>query len=291
MLILSVDGGGVRGMLTAALLLRLELKVPGWLSHVDLFAGASTGAIIALALAHGLTPLEVFKFYRERLPEIFRQSWWRRFSTLWRAKYSNEALKRNLHEVFGDTTLGDLEKDVLVATYYLGQKEPFKRARAKFYGREDTDVRVADAALWSGSAPTYLPSADNHVDGGLSANNCAVCAMAYGENKGTSIQEMTVLSLGTGQFPVFLEGGDRGLAYWGGNLLTPFVDGSVDVADYQARQFLQDEGTYHRLQPELPEEIELDDTDRLDEMAELAQAVDLEPTISWLTQQVGPTTS
>lgn len=292
MLILSVDGGGVRGMLTAKLIARIETELPGWTKQVDLFAGASTGAIIALALAYGLSPLDVLEFYRAQLPAIFKQSWRRRFTTLWRAKYDNTALIAALEGVFGESTVDQLEKDVLIATYYLGVSKPiFRPARAKFYDRNNTRLRIADLALWSGSAPTYFPSADRHVDGGLSANNSAVCAMAYQENKGTPLSEMSVLSLGTGAFPVVLEGGDRGLTYWGQNLLVPFVDGSVDVADFQARQFLGAEGTYHRLQPKLYEEIELDDVSKLDYLMEWADQVDLQPTIDWITSQVGPVSS
>ena len=290
MLILSVDGGGVRGMLTAALLLRLESRLPGWLQHVDLYAGASTGALIALGLAHGLTPMEVFEFYRNRLPEIFEQSWWRRWTTLWRAKYTSDALRKNLDEIFGDETMGSLKTDCLVATYFLGSEEPYEPARSRFYDRTDEDLRIADVALWSGSAPTYFPSADRHVDGGLAANNSAVCAMAYAENKGTLLSEMKVLSLGTGRHSAVLEGGDKGLTYWGQKLLIPFVDGSVDVAHYQASTFLKSEGTYHRVQPNLVEEIDLDDVSRLDDLIDFANQVDLDPTIEWITQQVGPVT-
>ena len=291
MLILSLDGGGVRGMLTASLILRIERELPGWLDHVDLIAGASTGGLLALGLAHGLSPLEVFEFYRSRLPEIFDLSWWRRFSILWRAKYSNVALKRNLKEIFGDTRLADLKKEVLIATYYLGRKDPFEPSKAKFYDRSYADLRAADVALWSGSAPTYLPSADRHVDGGLAANNCSVCAMAFVESKGTPLSEIKVLSLGTGRFSGVLEGGDRGMTYWGQQLLVPFVDGSVDVADFQARHFLESERTYHRVQPDLDEEIALDDVSRLDDLIAFADAVDLAPTIEWLSLQLGSTTS
>jgi predicted acylesterase/phospholipase RssA len=285
-LILSVDGGGVRGMMTAKILLRLEKAVPGWTKKVDLFAGASTGAIIALALAKGLTPRQIATFYRVQLPKIFSQSWWRRFSGLLYAKYSNQALKEALGNILGQTTLGQLERDVLISTYFLGQKEPFQGARAKFYDKRDADVRIADLALWSGSAPTYLPSADGHVDGGLSANNCAVAAMAYQESRGTPLSQLRVFSLGTGRYPVVLDGGDKGLAYWGEKLLIPFVDGSVDVAHFQAYHFLKDEGNYHRLQPELPREIDLDDVTALDELIALADKVDIGPAVEWLTRQV-----
>ena len=290
MLILSLDGGGVRGMLTATLLMRIEAELPGWLEHVDLFAGASTGAIIALGLANGSTPLESFEFYRDRLPDIFRQSWWRKFSTLWRAKYTNVALKKHLGEIFGEDTVGDLKKDILIATYYLGRKEPFEPSRARFYDGSDIDVSLAKLALWSGSAPTYLPSADRHVDGGLAANNCSVCAVAYQEGKGTPLSEIKVLSIGTGRHGGVLEGGDKGLTYWGLKLLTPFVDGSVDVADFQARNMLGDDGAYHRLQPSLIEEIDLDDVARLDDLIDYAEEVDIGPTVKWLSQHLGSTT-
>jgi len=287
-LILSVDGGGVRGIAAAILLRRLEEEVPGWIAKVDLFTGASTGGIIALALAYGLHPDEIERFYRAELPEIFSQSWWRRWMVLWRAKYSNKALRESLRSVFKDARLGDLARETLISTYFLGSREPFERAHPKFYSRRrNPKTKLADLALWTSSAPTFFPSADRHVDGGLSANNCAVCAMAFADRYGASLSDMTVLSVSTGLSPMVLEGGDRGLAYWGRSIPETLIDGGVDVADYQARHFLADEGTYHRLHPELGEEIPLDDVARLDDLCEFAESVDLTSATSWLAAQVG----
>src|SRR6266540_2220215 len=71
--ILSLDGGGLRGMFSAAVLARLEedldLRVP---DHFDLIAGTSTGGIIALGLGLGLTPREILQFYTDHGPRIFR---------------------------------------------------------------------------------------------------------------------------------------------------------------------------------------------------------------------------
>lgn len=291
MLILSIDGGGVRGMIAAKLIARLEAAHPGWLHNVDLLAGTSTGAIIALSLAYGLTPIDVVDFYRTRIPDVFYQSWWRRFATPWYAKYSIDYLREAVEEVFGETTVDALNRDVLIASYFLGQREPeFKRSRTVFYDRSDVGVRASDLALWSSAAPTYFPSVDRHIDGGVSANNATVCAMAYQEKQGTPLSEMRVLSLGTGRYPLVMEGGDRGLAYWGKNLVTPFVDGGVDVAHFQAQQFLEDEGTYHRLQPVINKEVEVDDVAQLDYLNEVADQVDLGPTLEWLTQQMGLST-
>jgi len=290
-LILSLDGGGVRGIASAVLLRRLEEQVPGWLDHVGLFAGSSTGAIIALGLAYGKTTEEIIKFYRDKLPEVFKQSWWRRYATLYRSRYSNAGLKKALNEVFGDETLGSLQRDVLIATYYLGQREPFQCARARFYDRSDASVRIADVALWSGSAPVYFPSADNHIDGGVAANNCTVCAMALAESRLVALSSLKVLSIGTGHYPTVVEGGDCGLIYWGQNILGPLIDGGSEVAEYQAYQFLREEGTYHRCQPDLSEDIPLDAVERIDDLVAIAEAVDLTNTVDWLSAQVGPATS
>jgi hypothetical protein len=69
------------------------------------------------------------------------------------------------------------------------------------------------------------------------------------------------------------------------------VDGSVDVAHYQADKFLADGGSYHRIQPTLYEEIELDDTSKLDHLMDMADNVDIRPAVAWLTREFGSITS
>lgn len=76
MRILSLDGGGIRGVLTARLLERLEERCPGFLDHVDLIAGTSTGGIQALKLASGGEPANLVRLYQERGTEIFRSRDW-----------------------------------------------------------------------------------------------------------------------------------------------------------------------------------------------------------------------
>jgi patatin-like phospholipase/acyl hydrolase len=73
--ILSLDGGGIRGLLSAVILERLERLAPGWLDQVDLIAGTSTGGILALGLAHGVQPAELRKLYFEKGKKIFDDSW------------------------------------------------------------------------------------------------------------------------------------------------------------------------------------------------------------------------
>lgn len=61
--ILSLDGGGIRGLLSLVLLERLAAQAPGWLRKVHLLAGTSTGGIIALGLAHGVPLADIRALY------------------------------------------------------------------------------------------------------------------------------------------------------------------------------------------------------------------------------------
>jgi predicted acylesterase/phospholipase RssA len=120
--ILSLDGGGIRGVLTAKLLERLEMAHPGFLSKVDLLAGTSTGGILALGLAVGLAPEEIGRLYEESGTKVFANSLWddiRDLGMLIGSDYSNEPLKQALLELMGEITLGDLQKRVLVSSFDL----------------------------------------------------------------------------------------------------------------------------------------------------------------------------
>lgn len=74
--ILSFDCGGIRGLLSLILLERLEKALPGWLDKADLLAGTSTGGIIALGLAHGVTVAELRRLYEDCGKLVFDYSWW-----------------------------------------------------------------------------------------------------------------------------------------------------------------------------------------------------------------------
>src|SRR5271157_1882931 len=110
--ILSLDGGGLRGIITAIILKKIESSFPGFLSRTTLFSGTSTGGILALALASGMKPDRIVDMYEKQGPNIFKPSTWRQilgFFNLAESKYDNVNLKKALLGVFGDSRLGDLE--------------------------------------------------------------------------------------------------------------------------------------------------------------------------------------
>lgn len=299
--ILSLDGGGVRGVYTAVLLQRLSEAVPGWLDRVDLFAGTSTGGILALGLARGLSPAQLVALYRDNARVIFDDSWWDDLRDLGRlagAEFDNVALKKVLERELGPGTLGDLPRRVLIPAFDLdpGPEAHPRCWRPKFLHNypgpgSDEGVPIVDAALRTSAAPTYFPSYQGFVDGGVAANNPAMCALAQALDADTGNQrvgDVRLLSLGTGVRAQFIEGDrhDWGFGQWARPLVELMIEGSMGVADYQCRRLLGD-AQYLRVAPLLPQAIGLADADRVDALIAYAEAVALEPAITWLTRAFG----
>ncbi len=308
--ILSLDGGGIRGLLTAVLLEQLETSVPGFLQKVDLFAGTSTGAILALGLAYGLTPTEARQLYEERGDYIFADSYLDDILDVGfarGARYSNNHLKLALQEIFGDQTLGDLPEKVLISSFDLENDSPNSKNphmwKPKFfhnYGSDELDMNepIVDVALRSAAAPTYFPVYQGYVDGGIVANNPSMCALAQAKAEGEKLDEMVLLSIGTGLNLRHLpqQDADWGWMQWvfqlrprqdppyESPLIDAMLEGSVGLADYQCRQLLG--GRYHRLDPELSQIIPLDGVKQISLLLETAEEADIGSTIAWLETQL-----
>lgn len=97
--ILSLDGGGIKGIFSAAVLAHLEDDLQIRITdHFDLLTGTSTGGIIALALGRGMRPREVVQFYVENGPKIFPSSVWISLRRCLRNKFDAAALEIALKE-------------------------------------------------------------------------------------------------------------------------------------------------------------------------------------------------
>jgi uncharacterized protein len=295
--ILSLDGGGIRGLLTAILLERLEAARPGLLAQVDLFAGASTGGILALGLAAGRTPTQARALYEKRGRQVFADSRWDNFRDLGhavRAQYSNGELYRVLKAEFGEMTLGDLPHHVLVAAFDL-ENDPnlapqMRTWKPKFFhnfaGRDsDAHEKVVDVAMRTSAAPSYFPIYQGYIDGGVVAGNPSMAALAQAlepATGGQKLADITLLSLGTGQNTRSLpaQNNDWGWAQWAPHIINIVLDGTSGIADYECRQLLG--GRYHRLNPYLSERIDLDAVAKIPRLRDIADRVMLESTLDWL---------
>lgn len=297
--ILSLDGGGIRGVIAAVILQRLEHEagINGWLQSVDLIAGTSTGGLLGLGIAHGLTPEFMRGVYEKDGPDIFDDSWvddLRDLGKITGAEYDLTNLEAVLKRIFGRTTLSQLKRRVLITSFDLdGESNGNRSWKPKLFHNfpgigSDEDMLAYKVGMYTSAAPTYFPSYGGYIDGGVYANNPSMCALAqsldrrYRDNP--SISELVLFSVGTGTSLQYIKGQelDWGYAQWAKPLVGLMLDGVAGIADYQCARLLDDR--YHRLAPIFPPRISvpMDDVDRLPYMIRFAEKLDLGETISWL---------
>jgi len=206
--ILALDGGGIRGLYTASLLAELELELGSpVIEHFDLVAGTSTGGIIALGLGLGKTPQEMVSFYQQDGPQIFHRpdgirAWLKHFI---RVKHDAVELQRVLKREFGEQTLGDSTRALVIPTYNLDRNAPvvLKTPHHEEF-RADLKIEAWRAGLATSAAPTYLPASSEiresrHIDGGVWANNPALVGVIEAHHfLGIPLDSIQVLSIGTG---------------------------------------------------------------------------------------------
>jgi len=297
--IVALDGGGIRGILSSVLLQRLESRMPGVLEKVDLFAGTSTGGIIALGLAAGLKPEAFVTLYANHAAVVFDDSFLddlRDFGRLIGAKYDLKNLGRILEGVFGKKRLKDLNARVVIPSFDLdneGEKRRPRMWKPKFFHNfpgpdSDGEELVVDIALRTCAAPTFFPTYQGYIDGGVVANNPSMAALAQAVDRQTGRQELSgirLLSLGTGLNPAYIKGDRRdwGLAQWARPLLALMLEGMMGVADYQCERLLG--GRYFRLQPLLLEPIGIDAVDKVSDLMRYASQVRLAKAIRWLERE------
>jgi predicted acylesterase/phospholipase RssA len=304
--ILSLDGGGVRGIVSATILLRLCKEFPTLLDSVDLIAGTSTGGLLCLLLAGGYSPRQCVDMYRFNAPIIFESYWLRKLLSPFNASYS-DANKLDICRFYmGDRTLGQLNKHVVISAFRLdGGPEALGRATLFPVGKwrpclfsnlplgngavpPDMDLNCADAAMRTSAAPSYFPIYQGYVDGAVYANNPTIPALARVCSHfapRVTLDNVIVLSLGCGMINQFIpredcDAADWGLARWSPHLLDLLMDSGIMAADLHASLMLGER--YMRCDPPLPEQCGLDDVTKIDTLSDFAAQVDLSHVVAWL---------
>ena len=201
--ILSIDGGGIRGIIPAMILAEIERRTGRRIAELfDLIAGTSTGGIIALGLTvphrrQRLTPLyeasQLVSFYEEEGKEIFHSFWQDVVSLhgLMEERYSSEPIERVLRKYLGEhTRLSQALTDVLITSYEIETCRPFffTRRTARSKSEKHFDPRMWEVARATTAAPAYFApfqikrSSRSHlapltfVDAGIFLNNPTLCA-------------------------------------------------------------------------------------------------------------------
>ncbi len=265
--ILSIDGGGIRGILPAQVLVSLERKLKEHsgnanariADYFDLIAGTSTGGILALLL---LVPdgdtgrpkysaEEAAELYMRRGPEIFELPLYHCLRTaggLSDEKYPATGLESTMEAYFRDLHLSDLLKTCMITAYDI------RRRRAMFFTKHDAkagehrDFLVRDVARATTAAPTYFEAANvvsrsgvhyPCIDGGVFANNPTLCAYAEARTHfGVRAADMAILTLGTGDVaqPYHYETAkDWGAYGWMKPLIDIMMTGVAETVDYECK--------------------------------------------------------
>ena len=285
--ILSIDGGGIRGVIPAAILSEIERRTQTRTAELfDLIAGTSTGGILALGLAapspdDAARPryeaTDLAGLYEKEGTRIFDRSLWHRviaLDSLLDEKYEAKGLESVLERYFGETPLSAAVTEVLVTSYELETRQPWFFARYKAQADPAYDFPLRFVARATSAAPTFfepeeLTTTRPHgglVDGGVFANNPTLCAYVEMRKLRPEATDVLVVSLGTGQYtrPIhYKEAKDWGLALWAKPILSVVFDGVSDTVDHQMSLLCQDtdkgERRYYRIQTEL--DVGSDDMD------------------------------
>ena len=260
--ILSLDGGGLRGLIPLLTLKRIE-EMTGKKTHelFDMIAGTSTGGIIAAGLSAtrdgkspALTVDKLIELYTTKGEAIFPRSK-NVFSKAFRnikgalgPKFSADGLDAQLKEYFGDMALKDTLKPIVITSYDIrnNQVVMFKTRLAKWDARYD--LPLSSACRATSAAPTYLPSYElsydgrqrTCIDGGVYINNPAMGAIAEAIKANPKLKpsDIEVLSLGTGAYAEKI--GDKaeewGLAEWALPITTTMMQATSFAAAYEAGQ-------------------------------------------------------
>ena len=228
--ILVIDGGGIKGAVSASVLATVEDSVKDNVAnYFDLIVGTSTGGIIALGLGLGLSAKEILAFYEEFGPRIFggtrRLGWFR-------SKYNSAPLKEALDTCFRKKKLGDSKKRLVIPSLNLenGEVYIYKTAHHPRLER-DYKEKAVNVALATTAAPTYFPTHRSAagtplIDGGLWANNPVGVAVVEAITVlDWPRDSLKVLSLGCTE-PLNVNWGRRiplGKSYWVFKLLDVFM--------------------------------------------------------------------
>jgi patatin-like phospholipase/acyl hydrolase len=278
--ILALDGGGLRGTFTAAVLAKWDdmIKSGGGneiVKHFDLVAGTSTGAILAIGLGLGLTPLKILNFYRQEGPRIFPKN--REIRHWLKSKHDSSTLRSTLESVFGQKLLKDSCCRLLLPTVRAvhGEAEAIVTAhtpdRCAF-----RDISAVDAALASAAAPTYFDeatlndpiAASSYLDGGIWANNPVLPAIAEAvKHLGIPLDRIDVVSVGTiGNEADFTKALGKGKTGWAPTSADLFFAAQEHAAGSLADCFLS-RSRHLRVNQQSPTEIKLDDAEAIKDMA------------------------
>ncbi|AYV82946.1 MAG: hypothetical protein Hyperionvirus3_92 [Hyperionvirus sp.] len=262
--ILSIDGGGIKGIYSLYVLKRIEEQLCGpgetLSDYFDMICGTSTGGIIALAISIRRPIKDIIEMYESNASTIFPNNEnsysltkklmgvYRSLAALWSYKYDNQALTKHIDAFFEKRTMKDANNLLCITSFQLETnnnrvfKYPFNDKMIR-----DGKILMRDAALATSAAPTYLPPhyidelSGHFVDGGVWANDPSLVGItdALTDFIGNDKKYAKYDLLSIGNIVVRSESMKNMKSYWGGkNLLklpTLFMDSNKNSTQHYCK--------------------------------------------------------
>ena len=214
--ILSIDGGGCKGMIAAEFIRNICINNPGFLDQIDCIVGVSSGSLVGAMLASGISAHQIVEIFRDQMGIIFKKLRRRTFCSCWGLrgpKYSNAVLWNSIYNVVGDIKLKQLKKDFMCYSYDIKKSRPnifINNTKGKipekvvlsdsrdYHVISDDEQSVIEAVYQSCLAPTFFHDENGIIDGSVMTNNPTMIAVAMATSYyGIPIDQIRVLSIGT----------------------------------------------------------------------------------------------
>ncbi len=224
MKMLALEGGGVYGDLQAFVLRNVDA-----LDKFDCFVGTSIGSAILAAISLGMQDKVTTNFFHEKMPIIFSGSLRRYWP--FNSKYSDEGLNNTLQDIFGGYFLKDAKKPLFVTAANVGART------LKVFNSTENGWLMWEVIRCATAAETYFPSWKGYADGGVFANNPSMVGVAAAVKiLGVKIEDIELLSIGTGDRTGGGSRGPKSIFKWGIWLVNALLDGASDkMHDYFVR--------------------------------------------------------
>ncbi len=293
--ILSLDGGGIKVGAQVVMLARIFGEFPELFNQIDVFAGTSAGALLALALAKN-GPEGLLIFTPQTIVDMFQRSYsYKVFPSygLTASEYSNRALDAFLTKEFAEQTISDLPRKVFVPAFKLSSPPkdlasapgPWHPESFSNIGDKEDKTLIKDVALRTTAAPTFFPIYQNYTDGGVTANSPAAFTVTHCKKNGYSLDGMRVLSLSGGMQNVSIteENAKWGVSSWASYIVDMLIDGNMFVSDMMCKELLGNR--YFRYELPFGGSVSLDGTEQLAALMEAAKTVDLSPIYEWIRKE------
>ncbi|HKW62025.1 MAG TPA: patatin-like phospholipase family protein [Candidatus Acidoferrum sp.] len=262
--VLSIDGGGIRGIIPAIILDALQQRVgkEPWQTF-DLIAGTSTGGIITVGIGTACnngkpySSQELVGMYVKNGQTIFKKSFFEAEKEILFPKYSPDGLQTVLERFFGDTQFDTAFTPLLVSSYDLQTQMPFFFKSHKISKDSSYNWPIQQIARATSAAPTFFPPfhlvRDGQdyalVDGGVFVNNPAMAAYVEARRLYPDVKNVVVVSVGTGDRKdniTYAQAKDWGLLGWAKRIVPVLMDSVSEAVDYELGSM--PECTYYRLQ-------------------------------------------